>query len=538
MLKLSNILELDAFDGAQILAGRKGLSNEVSFVTIMDIPSIVDYVHEGEMLLASSLLEQVANKESLEQLHDKKVSALVTKPAFAGALTPDMLDLCDRLQLPVISAKPDVPWSDIVSPITQRIARVQYETIHKTQQFHTSLMKAMVKGSSFEQLCKAAFDSAHLSVAITDRNIEQLGGGGDIDWTRVLTNFSLTNAYFHEALGLNADDEPIAGYSYSNIYLRSLDGQVFIFPIQQDRTTLGYVFVVVSARIEQLSTLESMQVDQLALVAGLYIIRQMEFNNAVRRYNNLLLDRILHNTSIDDAERAVIEASIGHRFQDEYCVALVETPPNIHTDYTLRLAVSRLFEQIRSDTVDFADVLCFERGSYLVFFIPSNDEYLDRTVFNLHTRCEIALARSVRMGISEPTHNEFLRAFNQALQTLRHIEPNSSRQYNFYADLGILRFFMDNNGRLDSSFLEETRSRYLAPVEEYDAVHNTQLKETLVRYLANNCSTVRTQKELYIHKNTLHARINRIEELLECKLSDAEDRFNIQLAVKIDQQNQ
>lgn len=538
MLQIRNILELDAFNEAVVLAGRKGLTNEVSFVTVMDVPDIIEWLHEGEMLLVVNLLEQVANEKFLYDLHEKRISALVTKPAYAPALTPDLLALCDQLRLPVISVPPEVSWSDIVNPITQRIARTQYETINQTQQFHTALMKAMVKGSSFKQLCDAAYDSARLSVAITDRNIEQLGSGGDIDWTRVLTNFSLTNAYYHEALGLNADDEPIAGYSYNNIYLRSLDSQVFIFPIQQDRTTLGYVFVAVSARIEQLSTLEIMQVDQIALVGGLSIIKQMEFNNAIRRFNNLLLDRILHNTRIDDSERAVIEASIGHRFLDEYCVALVETPADMQMDYGQRLAISRLFEQVRGDTVDFADVLCFERGSFLVFFIPSDNEYLERTVFNLHARCELALGRSVRMGISEPTHNEFLRAYNQALQTLRHIEPGADRQYNFYADLGILRFFMDNNGRLDASFLEETRSRYLAPVEEYDEAHNTQLKETLVRYLANNCSTVRTQKELYIHKNTLHARINRIETLLDCRLSDSEDRFNIQLAVKIDQQNQ
>ena len=52
-------------------------------------------------------------------------------------------------------------------------------------------------------------------------------------------------------------------------------------------------------------------------------------------------------------------------------------------------------------------------------------------------------------------------------------------------------------------------------------------------YLHNNCSKTETEKQLFIHKNTLRARLETIGKILNCDLSKTEDLFNIQLAIKI-----
>ncbi|MEG1189895.1 MAG: helix-turn-helix domain-containing protein, partial [Oscillospiraceae bacterium] len=52
-------------------------------------------------------------------------------------------------------------------------------------------------------------------------------------------------------------------------------------------------------------------------------------------------------------------------------------------------------------------------------------------------------------------------------------------------------------------------------------------------YISNNCSKTNTEKQLFIHKNTLRARLSTINKILGCDVDNMEDLFKIQLALKL-----
>lgn len=54
----------------------------------------------------------------------------------------------------------------------------------------------------------------------------------------------------------------------------------------------------------------------------------------------------------------------------------------------------------------------------------------------------------------------------------------------------------------------------LITIERYDKKYGTNLKETLYTYLTNDCNTVKTAKMMYVHRNTLYYKINKVEELI------------------------
>lgn len=60
----------------------------------------------------------------------------------------------------------------------------------------------------------------------------------------------------------------------------------------------------------------------------------------------------------------------------------------------------------------------------------------------------------------------------------------------------------------------------LDKLEKYDNVNGSFLEETLLSYYMNGFNTVKTAEALYIHRNTLLNRLDRIEELLEIELND------------------
>ena len=67
----------------------------------------------------------------------------------------------------------------------------------------------------------------------------------------------------------------------------------------------------------------------------------------------------------------------------------------------------------------------------------------------------------------------------------------------------------------------------LAKLEEYDHANGTFLQETLLSYYMNGFNTVKTAEALYIHRNTLLNRLDRIEELLEIEIDDYMEYLDI-----------
>ena len=152
-LLLSDILKLDIFKDAEIIAGRSGKNNEVSFVTIMDVPNIAEWLHGGEMLLVAGIFEKCCNENFFRSVKRKSVSAIITKYAYASAVDDNIRFVCEELCIPIIAVSAGISWSDIMIPITQLIAKMQYELIYQSQQFHSALMRSLIRGESVAQLC-------------------------------------------------------------------------------------------------------------------------------------------------------------------------------------------------------------------------------------------------------------------------------------------------------------------------------------------------------------------------------------------------
>ncbi|GFN23690.1 helix-turn-helix domain-containing protein [Thermanaeromonas sp. C210] len=73
----------------------------------------------------------------------------------------------------------------------------------------------------------------------------------------------------------------------------------------------------------------------------------------------------------------------------------------------------------------------------------------------------------------------------------------------------------------------------LGPLLEYDKSKGSNLMETLVEYFRCGNNIKQMAKKLYIHYNTAIYRIELIQKLLNVDLNNPDDRFNIQLALKL-----
>lgn len=91
----------------------------------------------------------------------------------------------------------------------------------------------------------------------------------------------------------------------------------------------------------------------------------------------------------------------------------------------------------------------------------------------------------------------------------------------------LFRVLQENPEELES-FYEET----LEPVVRYDSRYSTELVQTLVTYLGNDASTVRTASDLYAHRHTIRYRLDRVSELTGLDVDKSEDRERLTLGIK------
>lgn len=68
---------------------------------------------------------------------------------------------------------------------------------------------------------------------------------------------------------------------------------------------------------------------------------------------------------------------------------------------------------------------------------------------------------------------------------------------------------------------------------DYDSKSHSDMMDTLYEYLENSANTQRTAKSLYIHKNTLLYRLERIRSIIGNDLSSGEDLFMYHLSFRV-----
>ncbi len=99
-----------------------------------------------------------------------------------------------------------------------------------------------------------------------------------------------------------------------------------------------------------------------------------------------------------------------------------------------------------------------------------------------------------------------------------------------YSELGIYRLLLAiENKDIIKEFHDET----IGDLEVYDEINGTDYVELLINYFENNCKVNETANSLYIHRNTVNYKINKIQEILDLNLSDMGDRSKIYLSLMI-----
>ncbi len=216
--------------------------------------------------------------------------------------------------------------------------------------------------------------------------------------------------------------------------------------------------------------------------------------------------------------------------EDRYCVVTMEILENGQKASEEKLA--RCLKNVENYLI-FArkKVFVFELGGTVVLLISgiNREDDLKRLVEDILRRCNFQQEQCyVGMGRMVDSARCISQSYRQACQVLK-LQKNTGhdKTVTAYQELGIYKLLMAvENQDVINEYYAETIQKLV----EYDRLNQTNYCEVLQCYLEHSGSVKETAEALFVHRNTINYKINKIEEMLGCDLSGLRTRLRYSIA--------
>lgn len=532
--RVKDLLQLPAFREFRLIAGSGGLDHVITAVDTMEVPDIVPWIRENELLVTTAYCirgDHRALEDLLRKMKSRGVAALALKTRFLGEIPQETLALADQLSLPLIQIPPQIPFVDITNPLMQALASEQNRIYQFTEEISRRFLDIQIQGHGLREMLELVRDSTGCSVFVTDeaaRIVEQ-APASDLAAGEFLEEKA--GELFLRQEFREGEEEirscSCGGAQYDRMCLEIPD-QVF---------SANYLIVIGTAGI--LDTICAAAVRQAASYLALELsLRERELRAQNARKAEFL-EKLAERGFSSEAEAAAQAKALAW-----------PTPPFL-------LSVSSLFPSGSAE--DPGEDGQFSTPHLLPLFAGGLRELHPRTLLAAQDGSVVCLypisvpAGKVKEALDNIAHTVL------AQRGLRVVSAVSS-PVESYLDVAfhyrtLERAIkakwaqMDRGGALlaQDAVLSGIYSRMaelpecrefaehiLRPLKQYDAVHKTNLVKTAF-YLSKNLGVQNvTAAELFLHRNSLSYRIRQIRELCHLDLTQPRDIETMLIATQVD----
>jgi DNA-binding PucR family transcriptional regulator len=154
-------------------------------------------------------------------------------------------------------------------------------------------------------------------------------------------------------------------------------------------------------------------------------------------------------------------------------------------------------------------------------------------------RNEYDVYLSVGIGNTCQHISDYRRGFaeaNEALQMGQNLHDNKAHEakrhpiVTHFNDLGVYRYLY-KIAHMDD--LRDVYQDQIAHIDSYDRRKNTDLLDTLETYLECAGNLTKTSERLFVHRNTLIQRLERLQSLCDIDLQERANWLTLQVAIKV-----
>jgi sugar diacid utilization regulator/putative methionine-R-sulfoxide reductase with GAF domain len=316
-------------------------------------------------------------------------------------------------------------------------------------------------------------------------------------------------------------------------------GWTIVAPIRAARVEWGHLAVGLDAEPSRGDTVAA---EQAATVCALLVAREEAAAAATRRLETEFVWDLLEGRVTDEAEALVRARQMQRTLPRRARVVLVRVDgweqlmrSARWTAEQVERARGRIGQALleRLGQVSPTRVIAHRADLFVVLAPPPRGDQVDhgRTLGELAVSAVESpdLRAAAGVGGVVDSVGEFPEGFRQARFALA---ATSLPQHPVmvFDELGVLQFLLTPSDRSD---LDRFVERTLGVLLDYDRTHKTSLIPTIEAYLAADCNLHRAAQRLFVHPKTMRYRLQRMQSLTGLRFDRQDDRFNLQLALKI-----
>ncbi|WP_319200536.1 PucR family transcriptional regulator ligand-binding domain-containing protein [uncultured Ilyobacter sp.] len=213
-----------------------------------------------------------------------------------------------------------------------------------------------------------------------------------------------------------------------------------------------------------------------------------------------------------------------------YCLAIME-PVNMNTDK--RSKILKTIENTVSSLAKKSFVFELE-GKFVLVFAEYTEEEIRDILKVTKDKCNSLLKdnEEIYSGIGKSTKNIkcLAKSYKRASDVLKLQKSSKNNDIVMYRELGLYKLLLSLE---DEEVVQEYYQETLEPLVKHDQLNKTDYVEVLDTYLKNNGSLKGVAAELFYHRNTITYKLNKIQEILSCDLSELNTKLAYSIALML-----
>lgn len=520
-ITVKDILQRKHFEKIEVIAGIEGLSRLVKWVHVVEVTNIRNLLNGNELILSTG----VAWKEEedlfisfLEQLIESQAAGLCIEiGTYTSSIPQEVLNIANRFQFPIILFLKEVPFVEITQDIHTLIINHQYKMISDLESYSQELNKKLLSIEHYIEILKYIQEYLQVQVilAFSSKEVQFLPELAVDDQKMLLNVIKRTE----ERVSLNAE----ISHSLARAPIHLLGD--------------NYAELMIAAEERTFSEFEHFILDRTATALAQFLLRELYVEEKRRVEETEWLTNWLDGEQSEDS----IKEFLGYH-----------APKRTHKGAFVCLCKVDSFEQFSNVDLTYFKLYfrtILEQQGFYLFAIEKQNTIIfilldERSRSTWKKRMQEGIDRFLKSNVKISNNKAKLlfgigkyveelayihESYQTSIETLR-IQDRLSSQHKsyFYDDLHIFRIISQLNRQID---LNEMVLEYLGPIIDYDKKYNGKLMETLKTFLACNGSKQETAKRLFVVRQTLYHRLEKLEKLLGSDFMNQEKRLVIEFMI-------
>ncbi|MFD0698802.1 PucR family transcriptional regulator [Paenibacillus sp. GCM10027628] len=533
-LSVQEVLERPHFQHAYIAAGKQGLHRLVRWVHIIEVIQFEQLLQGGEMILTTGAAfksDTQLFKTYLEQLINRNVSCLCIEMGhYLSSVPEEWTEMAEMHGLPLIIFPQAVRFIDITQDIHAHIINQHHQALQDLEKISREFHRMTLTSQGVTQVLQLLQTS-------TKAQVIYVPAEGQPKWVPHAS--SRESKRWIELLHKRLDESPEAAHPASPSQIE-FEGQTMIVqPVGAMGKTWAHIAIVLNSRPREY---EFLILDSASLSIAQDLLRKRYMEERKLYSQTLWVDDLLH-LRIRDEEQ--IKVLIGPDFKRlnalNYHVCLIEFEYDQEARSSsgdegveslgihLSLNVRSVFEQHA-----FHPLITLQNNRLVVIAFdqapkkPAKErlQHVFQSLQQMKAEEQVKLV----IGVGQ-VNRSFMNAYISYQEAIQAISLSSTLQTNalYFDELGVFQLLFHI---ADKQTLQAFVRTHLGPLIEHDQTRGSELLRTLKVYLDNDGSKQIVAQQLFIVRQSLYYRLEKIEELLGHDYMSPEKRLALQVAIR------